>query len=472
MRVGFLVSSVIALIAWAITPAGAAPFAYITNIGDSTVSVIDTSTDTVTATVPVGSQPLGVAISPTGSRVYITNIGNGTVSVLDTASNSVVATVTVGTTPVGIAAHPNGTRVYVANDDPSGTVSVIDTASNTVVATIPAGGSTNGVTVRPDGTEVYVSEGNGTFFVIDPSTNTVSRTLGGGEASKGIVFSRTTNLVYMGNQGGPGNPAAINTVSVIDPSVPSLITSIAVGNNPYGLAINPAGTRVYAANSNSGGSGSVSVIETTTNTVVATVPVGLLPTGIAVHPDGTRVYVTNQNSNTVSIIDTSTNTVTRTIPVGNGPVSYGQFVGLMCMTDADCNDGNVCTDDHCVGGSCSYTNNSAPCDDGDSCTANDTCQSGRCVGRGPDYDNDGVLDDVEACFCLGTSPDAPVTEKGCSMDQLCPCAAPLGRTGWTDHGEYVRCVRGAGHELFTRGVMSRADRIATVRAAAGTSCGH
>ncbi len=43
--------------------AGAASFAYITNSGSNTVSVIDTTTNKVTATVKVGSDPSGVAIA-------------------------------------------------------------------------------------------------------------------------------------------------------------------------------------------------------------------------------------------------------------------------------------------------------------------------------------------------------------------------------------------------------------------------
>ena len=50
--------------------AGAVPFAYVVNSGDNTVSVIDTATDTVTATVPVGEFPMGVAVSPDESKVY------------------------------------------------------------------------------------------------------------------------------------------------------------------------------------------------------------------------------------------------------------------------------------------------------------------------------------------------------------------------------------------------------------------
>jgi len=62
---------------------GAAPFAYISNIDDNTVSVIDTATDTVTVTISVGTNPKGVAVSPDESQVYVTNEGENTVSVIN-----------------------------------------------------------------------------------------------------------------------------------------------------------------------------------------------------------------------------------------------------------------------------------------------------------------------------------------------------------------------------------------------------
>ncbi len=125
--------------------ATAQSFAYITNASSGNVSVIDTTTNTVVATVTVGDFPHGVAVTPEGSRVYVVNQGSDNVSVIDTATNTVVDTVTVGTSPRGVAVHPDGSRVYVANNDID-TVSVIDTATNAVVATV-----TVGSTPRPVG---------------------------------------------------------------------------------------------------------------------------------------------------------------------------------------------------------------------------------------------------------------------------------------------------------------------------------
>src|SRR5215470_13501306 len=78
--------------------------AYITNQTSNTVSVIDTATNAVSATIPVGLPPpqicgpicdMAVAVSPDGSKIYVTNSfsSSNTVSVIDTATNTVSATI-------------------------------------------------------------------------------------------------------------------------------------------------------------------------------------------------------------------------------------------------------------------------------------------------------------------------------------------------------------------------------------------
>jgi YVTN family beta-propeller protein len=76
------------------------------NAPNNLVAVIDTATNTVVATIPVGSGPIGVAIRPDGARVYVTNDNSDTVSVIDTTTNTVVATIPVGSGPVAVAITP------------------------------------------------------------------------------------------------------------------------------------------------------------------------------------------------------------------------------------------------------------------------------------------------------------------------------------------------------------------------------
>jgi YVTN family beta-propeller protein len=87
--------------------AHAEPFAYVANFSDDTVSVIDTASNTVIATVAVGSTPSGVAITPDGAFAYVANAGSDNVSVIDTASNAATATLTVGSFPNDVAITPS-----------------------------------------------------------------------------------------------------------------------------------------------------------------------------------------------------------------------------------------------------------------------------------------------------------------------------------------------------------------------------
>jgi YVTN family beta-propeller protein len=89
----------------AITPDGTR--AYVTiSFPNNFVSVIDTATNTVVATIPVGVAPNGIAITPDGTRAYVTDNGSDTVSVIDTTNNTVIATVVVEVGPIAVAITP------------------------------------------------------------------------------------------------------------------------------------------------------------------------------------------------------------------------------------------------------------------------------------------------------------------------------------------------------------------------------
>jgi YVTN family beta-propeller protein/autotransporter-associated beta strand protein len=293
------------------------PFVYVPNNGDvpGSVSVIDTPTNTVAPTaIPVGLSPVAAAVRGDESLVYVTNQGgSNTVSVINTATNTVVATIPVGIVPQLLAVTPDGTRVYVPNQG-SDTVSVINTATNTVVATIAAGSQPVTAGVTPDGARVYVTNINANMVsVINTATNTVVATINVGSGPTGVTVTPDGTRAYVTNAGS-------NTVSVINTATNAVVATVPVGSLPQLVAVSPDGTRAYVTN---GFANTVSVINTATNAVVATIPVGSQPTGVVVTPDGTRAYVTNFQNNTVSVINTATNTVIATLPVGAFPEALG-----------------------------------------------------------------------------------------------------------------------------------------------------
>lgn len=103
----------------------------------------------VLATVPVGVDPQMVAVLQDGSRAYVVNRADSTVSVVNLNTNTVTATI-----PVPATVHPNfiavinGTptgKVYVTSTE-STNMTIIRTDTDVVETTIPLQG--NGVMVR------------------------------------------------------------------------------------------------------------------------------------------------------------------------------------------------------------------------------------------------------------------------------------------------------------------------------------
>jgi YVTN family beta-propeller protein len=299
--------------------------AYITNSGDNTVSVIDTATNTVVGSpIPVGSEPIGVAVTSDGSKVYVTT--GGTVSVIDTRTNTVTATIPVGAEAVAVSS--DGSKVYVTGGSaPFSTVSVIDTATNSVTATIPVPIEIPyGIAVSPDGSKVYATGRRGPLTVIDTATNTVianiELTLYG---AVGIAITLDGSKVYAAGV----FPSGGNAVLVIDTATDTLVDLIQIpcGFCEFlgrGIAVTPSGRNIYVSDIERN---QVWVIDTATNTVVGSpIPVGSAPFGVSVTPDGSKVYVANSGDNTVSVIDTATNMVVAVLPVGNAPIAFGVFI--------------------------------------------------------------------------------------------------------------------------------------------------
>jgi YVTN family beta-propeller protein len=66
------------------------------------VSVIDTASNKIVATVPVGQRPWNMALTPDGKKLYVACGRSNSVTVIDTTSNSRLRDVAVGKLPWGV----------------------------------------------------------------------------------------------------------------------------------------------------------------------------------------------------------------------------------------------------------------------------------------------------------------------------------------------------------------------------------
>jgi YVTN family beta-propeller protein len=295
--------------------ASSGQLAFVSLSGNDTLSVINTQDNSIIKSgISVGSSPSDMAFSPNGERLYVNNGGEASVSVIDTFSYLVIATIPVGTYPRGIAVSKDGSRVYVSNNG-SQTLSIIDAGSLTVVKTIPLAAHPEEIALSPDGHRLFIAA---TVPLSGLILDTTSETLTGSfdfNAGNGIAITPDGAHAYITNWEG--------TVTVIDLATMLPIKTIPVGSTPHRVTISSDGKHAYVANF---GSNDVSVIDISSNTVVATIPVNSTPWAMDLVDDNSRLYVPT-SSEGIAVVDTATHAVVQQIPTGSAASSVAIFHG-------------------------------------------------------------------------------------------------------------------------------------------------
>src|ERR1022692_689149 len=179
----------------AFTPDGSV--AYVTNHDanpGSVIFVIDVPNRKLLTTIPTDAFPASVAVTPDGSTVWVPNRGDSTITIIDTLTNTVTARIAADY-PTGVAFNPTGTRAYVAEAElgsANGYLRVFDVSSTATIARIPVGNLPHVVKVTPSGHDVFVTNlGSNSISQINPNTNTVIRTIPvPGQHPLGLAFVR------------------------------------------------------------------------------------------------------------------------------------------------------------------------------------------------------------------------------------------------------------------------------------------
>src|SRR5256884_2157832 len=89
---------------------------YVANSLENTVSSYLPTDVTAITTVSLPASAVPVFVHTTqNDTVYVANAGNATVSAISTSSNVITSTIQVGTNPVALAETPDGKKLNVAN---------------------------------------------------------------------------------------------------------------------------------------------------------------------------------------------------------------------------------------------------------------------------------------------------------------------------------------------------------------------
>ncbi|MEU0092601.1 Hsp70 family protein [Kribbella sp. NPDC006257] len=274
---------------------------YVTHLNENTLSVIDERTGRLTATVPVGSKPLGVAVSGTTGTIYTADYGSSTVTRISGSTYKPVGPpIKVGRHPQTLIVLPGKEIAYVANagDD---TVSVLDLSLGKVVKTISVGDQPINLATDTSGRRVYVANAaSSTITVINAASRTRHHTLRVARPPHGIAVSPGSDQLYLTSD-------KSGEIAVVDVADGTTRSPIVVGSEVADLAIAPAVGRLYATLVTAGG---IAIVDTTTGALAAADRIAVDgPGGIGLSPDRQRLYVTANGTASLITIDTATGRV-------------------------------------------------------------------------------------------------------------------------------------------------------------------
>ncbi|NLE75325.1 MAG: hypothetical protein GX605_01060 [Chloroflexi bacterium] len=331
-----LVCTVIALLGGSVGAAAQSP----TNLGvvassdSGAATVFDLSSGAVVATIPTGSQPVGVAISRDNRLALVTDPVDRTVTRINLAASPPVAagsfsTATAVQAPQGLAITPDGRYVLLAHAVITGSLTSWDVSSGALVSQAPLTGRADGVALTPDGALALVNDIAGSQISLTTVgtdgvlTDTGARlTLtGGGGAPDPVVVHPSGQRALVGDGSGSG----LWVLQISGTTVTSL-GYLDLGLTVHGLAFSPDGAKAYAYGSSAAQAavlaidGSLNVTDTGTRVTLPAAASSFHGVAAAAWlADGSRSLFSTASGNQVRAVDSATDAVPPWVVAAAGP---------------------------------------------------------------------------------------------------------------------------------------------------------
>ncbi|WP_396625503.1 YncE family protein [Luteitalea sp.] len=286
----------------------------VTNKTPSTATIVDVGSGRTLATLPTGTNPHEIVMSPDGSLAVITDYGGQrrTLTVIDVPGLKVARTIDLGEhrAPHGIVFLP-GDRLVAVTCEQTRNVVIVDVVAGVVSHAIStdAGGS-HMVGVTADGTRAYTGDmRDHTVTQLDLGTRKAVRRYPVPAVPEAINVTPDGKEVWVGsNQTGQ--------VSVLDPSTGS-VTKAAEGLKwPYRMLFTPDGRQVIVPDPTLH---EVRFIDRAARTVIGTLALPGAPQGVTITPDGRYLFQSLSAETRVAIIDAAARSVRGHLTVGGTP---------------------------------------------------------------------------------------------------------------------------------------------------------
>lgn len=297
-------------------PAAAATLV-VANKAEATVSLVDLGSGKVAATLPTGTGPHEVAISPDGRLALIANYGasgqpGSSLTLIDVPGAQMVRTIDLGEhrKPHGMV-FLDGRRALVTSEAGKALLEV-DVEAGKVLRALPTGQEVSHmVAATPDGARAFVANiGSGSMTAFDLKTGKHLGDVATGKGAEGIDVTPDGRQVWVTNR-------EADTVTVVDAASLAVVGSIPSAAFPIRAKATPDGKRVLVSNARSG---DISVLDVAERKLERRIPMALeatakegrlmgdfgsssVPIGIVVEPGGKRAYVAHANADQITILD-------------------------------------------------------------------------------------------------------------------------------------------------------------------------
>lgn len=307
MKQNLLISSLFVI--WC-TAVHARPFVYVTNDISDTITLVDIRTNSIITTInTLATYPWQCIITPDNKTVYVLNsttFNASSVTPIDTQTNTASQPITVGNGAYDLALTPDGNTLYVTNTASSNVIP-IDTATHTAGTPISVPGTPFGIAITPNGTTAYISltstdtnNPGGIVIPLDIATNTLGNAINVGLTPVAVAITPDGSTAYVANMGD-------STLSIIDIGSNKVKKTLNINAVPVGIAIRKDELKAYVISSNAG---TITVIDIAQNNIESIIMLGSsYPVGITISPDTRTLYVSSLQLNAVIPVDIQTQMV-------------------------------------------------------------------------------------------------------------------------------------------------------------------
>ncbi|MEN3334476.1 MAG: hypothetical protein V7641_3841 [Blastocatellia bacterium] len=248
--------------------------------------VVNTETNSVTASIGDLSRICSVALVPSLHLGFSSNRGEDKLGVIDLTSNRLLRKIPGGHGPDAIIYNEASNLVCAANHE-GRSLTLVDPGTEKVVATIPLGGAAEYLQADPKTGLIYQNlEDTSEVVVVDTQKRAVVARykIAPGSEPTGLALDAANHRLFCAC----GNEKLV----VLDADNGKVIATLPIGSGVDFAAYDAALHRIYTAN---GGSGTMTVINQDTADqyrVIENVPTHRGGHALAVDPTTHRVYVT------------------------------------------------------------------------------------------------------------------------------------------------------------------------------------